>query len=365
MAARAGILVPVLAALLAGWAYRPVLRPPPPRICGSPGGPPVTSPRVKLSDGRYLAYRQRGVPREAARHRIVIIHGFRDSKDISLNVSQLDLRCAGADAGTGVYIVSYDRAGYGESDPNPRRSARSDAEDIQQLADQLGLGRRFLVIGISMGGYSAWSCIKHIPHRLAGVALVVPAINYWWPSLPAELSKAAYRRLDRSDQRTFWIARHAPWLLYGYLNQKLVTPSKLIAGHPDVYCPQDKEIIRALAANPPPAENTVATQQGEYESLHRDLMVLTGDWGFEPESLPDPFDRLVPVDVQRYVAGRIPWVRYHESVGGGHLFFNLRHCSEAILEALLPHPGGGDGGPEQPAPGPPSGPLDREREQAG
>lgn len=89
MAMRAGIVVPVIAALLAGWAYRALLRPPPPRICGSPGGPPVTSPRVKLSDGRYLAYKKRGVPREAARHRIVIIHGFRDSKDVSLNVSQV------------------------------------------------------------------------------------------------------------------------------------------------------------------------------------------------------------------------------------------------------------------------------------
>lgn len=86
------------------------------------------------------------------------------------------------------------------------------------------------------------------------MALVGPVINYWWPSLPAELSGAAFRRLDSSDQRTFWIARHAPWLLYGYLNQKLVAPSKLFAGYPDVYSPQDKEILRALAADPPPAE---------------------------------------------------------------------------------------------------------------
>lgn len=99
-------------------------------------------------------------------------------------------------------------------------------------------------------------------------------------------------------------------------------------------------------------------------------MTLAGDWGFEPEGLPDPFpggegsvhiwhgteDRMVPVDVQRYVAGRIPWVRYHESAGSGHLFHHLRHWSEAVLEALLHH-GAGGGGPEQPAPGPPSGPL--------
>lgn len=65
----------------------------------------------------------------------------------------------------GVYFVSFDRAGYGESDPNPGRTVRSEAMDIQELADKLGLGDRFYVIGASMGGYPAWSCVKHIPHR--------------------------------------------------------------------------------------------------------------------------------------------------------------------------------------------------------
>lgn len=65
----------------------------------------------------------------------------------------------------GVYIVSYDRAGYGESDPNPNRTVKSDALDIEELADQLGVGSKFYVIGYSMGGYPIWGCLKYIPHR--------------------------------------------------------------------------------------------------------------------------------------------------------------------------------------------------------
>ena len=56
-----------------------------------------------------------------------------------------------------MYLLSYDRAGYGESDPNPKRSVKSEAFDIQELADQLEIGPRFYVIGISMGTYAAWS----------------------------------------------------------------------------------------------------------------------------------------------------------------------------------------------------------------
>lgn len=71
-----------------GWAYR-AFKPPPPKICGSPNGPLITSPRVELSDGRHLAYRESGVPKEEANYRIIVIHGFNSSKDLSLPIPQV------------------------------------------------------------------------------------------------------------------------------------------------------------------------------------------------------------------------------------------------------------------------------------
>ena len=40
----------------------------------------------------------------------------------------------------GVYIVSFDRPGYGESDPDPIQTLKSLTLDIEELADKLGLG---------------------------------------------------------------------------------------------------------------------------------------------------------------------------------------------------------------------------------
>ena len=57
------------------WAYK-ATQPPPPKICGSPDGPPVTAARIKLSDGRHLAYKEHGVPKEKANYKIVFVHGF-------------------------------------------------------------------------------------------------------------------------------------------------------------------------------------------------------------------------------------------------------------------------------------------------
>lgn len=71
-----------------GWAYQ-ALKPLPPKICGSRNGPPVTSPRVKLSDGRYLAYREIGTPKEEAKYKVVVIHGFDSSKDLNLPIPQV------------------------------------------------------------------------------------------------------------------------------------------------------------------------------------------------------------------------------------------------------------------------------------
>lgn len=65
----------------------------------------------------------------------------------------------------GVYVVSFDRPGYGQSDPDPNRTVKSLALDVEELADGLGLGSKFYVVGFSMGGQAVWGCLKYIPHR--------------------------------------------------------------------------------------------------------------------------------------------------------------------------------------------------------
>ncbi|KAH0687857.1 hypothetical protein KY290_019513 [Solanum tuberosum] len=68
----------ILAVLFVGfvaYAYS-AMQPPPPKICGTPDGPSVTSPRIKHSDGRYLAYKEHGLPRDQEKHKIVFILGY-------------------------------------------------------------------------------------------------------------------------------------------------------------------------------------------------------------------------------------------------------------------------------------------------
>ncbi|KAL5976357.1 hypothetical protein ACLOJK_020688 [Asimina triloba] len=87
----AGMLPKISAVLLVGLmalVYQ-AIQPPSPKICGSPDGPPITSSRVKLSDGRHLAYKEHGVPRDEARYKIVYVHGFDSCRHDALPLSQL------------------------------------------------------------------------------------------------------------------------------------------------------------------------------------------------------------------------------------------------------------------------------------
>lgn len=97
-------------------------------------------------------------------------------------------------------------------------------------------------------------------------------------------------------------------------------------------------------------EQEYATQQGVYESLHRDMKVGFGDWDFDPMDLDNPFvkgegsvhlwqgveDALVPISLQRYIVKKLPWIQYHELPDAGHLLtYGDATIKDAILNAAL------------------------------
>ncbi|KAI4383742.1 hypothetical protein MLD38_009546 [Melastoma candidum] len=344
----ADMLVPALVAVLVGvigmLAYMS-LKPPPAKICGSVNGPPIESPRVRLSDGRHLAYREVGVPREEARHKIVVVHGFNSSKDMNLPIDRElidELK---------LYVLYYDRAGYGESDPHSPRSVKDEAYDIQELADRLGIGPKFYVIGVSMGGYPAWSCLKYIPHRLSGVALVVPFVHYWWPKFPRSLMQGAFMKLPLLDQWTFRLGYHAPWLIYRWMTQKLFTPLSIMSGDMTMFSRKDLDVLnnKSFSTN---LRRDKVTQQGVYPSIHQDFITAYSRWGFGPLELENPFqnhegsvhiwqgyeDKIIPYEVNRYIADKLPWIRYHEVPDGGHLFMYERDFCVRLIRSLVAAP---------------------------
>ncbi|GMN64618.1 hypothetical protein TIFTF001_033698 [Ficus carica] len=187
--------------------------------------------------------------------------------------------------------------------------------------------------------------------RLAGAALIAPVINYWWPSFPAKMSKAAYKQQPLGDQWSLRVAHYLPWLTYWWNTQKLFPSSNVIARNPVIYSAPDLHIFKTKLLNDHEREKIkqYVTQQGVFESQHREMKIGFGKWEFDPMELKNPFpnnegsvhlwqgeeDRLVPVTLQRYVANKLAWIHYHEVPGEGHLLARNKGMGEAIIKELL------------------------------
>ncbi|RWW04026.1 hypothetical protein GW17_00032774, partial [Ensete ventricosum] len=221
----------------------------------------------------------------------------------------------------GINIVGYDRAGYGESDPNPSRSLRSEASDIAELADALELGP-----------------------RIAGAAIMAPVINYRWPGFPRHLSEEAYRKQQPGDQWALRVAYYAPWLLHWWMKQSWLPSSTVIKGTTHLPNRLDAQLREYAMKNGGMLEEVGATQC-MHESFYRDMMVMFGKWEFDPMDLSQPpfpvhlwhgdEDGYVPVTLQRYICSRLSWIDYHELKETGHYLGAMQSLVDVVLKTML------------------------------
>lgn len=72
----------------------------------------------------------------------------------------------------GIWLISYDRPGYGFSPRRPGRRVVGASADVERIADKFGLDR-FAVVGRSGGGPHALACAAMLNDRVERVALLV------------------------------------------------------------------------------------------------------------------------------------------------------------------------------------------------
>jgi len=117
---------------------------------------------VEMRDGRSLAVKVSGDPEGSP---VFLLHGTPGSRLGPHPRGQLLHRM-------GVELITFDRPGYGGSDPLPDRRVADVAEDVLAIADHLGIGR-FAVVGRSGGGPHALACAALLPDRVSRAAVLV------------------------------------------------------------------------------------------------------------------------------------------------------------------------------------------------
>lgn len=235
---------------------------------------------IQLSDGRTLAYLESGDPNGRP---VFFFHGGPGSRLEGQLFDELNQKL-------GIRMIVADRPGYGLSDNQPNRTYLNWADDVAELADQLGI-ERFAVLGYSSGGPYAAVVAHQLPERVAVAVIVAGEGPYASGDYPQSVFNSATFNGSKANKMMIWSANHAPWFM-----RTLFTASRILLfrdpvgmseseGGFDFEMPdKDKQFVTRDEMS---AEAIEALRQG-VEGMTRDLTLERLEWPFALEEIHFP-----------------------------------------------------------------------------
>lgn len=280
---------------------------------------------VQMPDKRNLAYAEYGDTEGAP---VFLFHGLPGSR---LSWGFLP----GNPFPSGLRFIAPDRPGYGQSDPKPHRTLLNWADDVGELADELGIDR-FAVVGVSGGGPGALACAWKMPQRVAVAGVVASPAPSNAPGVFAGVSKT-----NRFFMNLAW---YVPWL--SSLNVRLLT--SVIRRDPARYINAMKYKMHAedkILLHRPEIEEmlikdfTEALSRGPH-GMMADMSANHGyPWGFSLEEIRVKvlfwfceLDHSVPPAMGKYLSTTVPNNEATFVANAGHLWI-LAHLHE-VLDAV-------------------------------
>jgi pimeloyl-ACP methyl ester carboxylesterase len=276
--------------------------------------------QVRVGGGRLLAFEARG-PSDGSP--VFLLHGTPGSRlGPRLRSLELDLM--------GIRLITFDRPGYGDSTRLPGRRVADAANDVEAIADDLGL-ERFAVVGRSGGAPHALACGALLGDNVIAVASLVGLAPRnadgldWFEGMGEgnfREHRAAWDAIDRDELPL--LARRL-----SHHTDVLGDPtSDFLRRTHDADMPMaDKEVmadagIRHLLAmnfkeaaagkEALPADDGVVEQVEFLPGWLDDTVAFSRDWGFKVDEIDCPVllwhgeqDVFSPVSHSRWLAARI------------------------------------------------------------
>jgi pimeloyl-ACP methyl ester carboxylesterase len=282
-----------------------------------------TAPRVDdviaLPDGRSLAYAEFGDPDGRP---VLFLHGTPGYRlnpwTTNAEIRSLDVR-----------LIALDRPGVGRSTPRPQRRLLDWPDDVQTLADFLGL-ERFAVVGFSNGGPHAAACAYKLAPRVSGTALVAAMPPLDQPGALQQLGVPGWY---------YPAARRAPWVLRALFGALVALARRNARRAERILLSDMSEPDRRLFGRPEYTGRFGADLVGAgSRGVVDDERVMPLPWGFEPERVEGPVrlwlgerDELVPMHLWLERAGQFPACDTTVVPGVGH-FFIAENMAKIVSE---------------------------------
>lgn len=285
---------------------------------------------IVLRDGRTLRYLETGDP---SGRPVFLLHATLGSK--------LVYGPHAADAAErGIRLIGHDRAGYGGSTAMPGRSIASEAADVRELADALGIDR-FAVWGNSTGGSLALACASALSGRVVAVSSLAGVAPY-----PAD-GLDWFAAVDPAIVSDFQFFQREPvaWRL------------KMARDVKEMRALTQRQYSESLSGSSSGAERTILSPEllafafgqmqdglsGGPAGFIDDYVAGVTAWGFDVGTIRVPVqlwhgaeDPMVPLTHARWLAAQLPDADIHLEPGEGHVSLFAKKIPE-VHAWLLSH----------------------------
>jgi pimeloyl-ACP methyl ester carboxylesterase len=238
----------------------------------------------------------------------------------------------------GLRMVSFSRAGYGNSTRNPGRSVADVVHDVAAILDQLGAHRSY-TLGWSGGGPHALACAALLPDRLIGAATVGCLAPYeakglnWMAGMGRENVESFRAALTGDTALRTFLERAASWAANA-------TPDQIAASLGDLVSDADRSAISGESAAWLADVFRESVRNGIW-GWYDDEVAFVRPWGFHVRNINVPVaiwqgaqDRTTPFAHGEWLASHIPGVHPHLLPNHGHLSLGVNSFG-LLLDDLL------------------------------
>jgi pimeloyl-ACP methyl ester carboxylesterase len=269
--------------------------------------------KIQTPDGRTLAVQDLGDP---AGKPVLVHQGTPNSRHL------YPPHAADA-AARGLRLLSYDRPGYGESDPSPDRTVADCAADVRVICEAFGFDR-IAVWGISGGGPHALATAALLPDLVAAAATLASPAPYpaegidWFDGMGQE---------NADDFRLFMTDPVAARAKSKQDREQLltVTAADLAASFKTLLTPTDAAVLTRDFADFMAFCMHAGLAPGD-QGWWDDGRAMASPWGFDVADIAVPMmvmhgreDLFVPFGHGEWLAARIPGVLARLLDHDGHL----------------------------------------------
>lgn len=279
--------------------------------------------RIRLADGRWLAYREYG---QIHGPLVFYFHGTPGSR-LELALCDEESCCSGA------RVIAVDRPGMGGSSYQCGRRILDWPCDIEQLAAALGYSEsRFGIVGLSGGAPYAAACAAKIPHRLTHVAIV----SGHTPLGACGTCPGNQDQLIELVSRRQRLGKLAFKVIGKRLRKK---PDKVIEKISKKWTAADRKLI---LCNPKHYRNLIANMREAIrcgpQGLVTDIDLLARNWGFCLSNIEGVqvslwqggCDRIVTPSMAHYFQKQIAGSELTIDPKAGHVTMFKNHATEIL-----------------------------------